>query len=250
VSSIGYFEGEFAHARELAVPSATMQLLVNLDHDLLSSDTGTVRHTGGAALQGPHARPAVIDPAQQRAILWVGFRLGGAYPFFSAPAEATRDQLVDLGELWGRGGAVLRERLLASSTPEEKLRTVEDVLLARAVRPLERDPAITLAAQALHCGATVTAVADRLGWTSKRLMRRFTEQIGLPPKRFARVRRFQRLLAAVGGRRDVDWARLAVEYGYHDQAHLIHDFRAFAGMTPTEYAPRSPGEHNHIPLEG
>ncbi|QSB16600.1 hypothetical protein JQS43_10165 [Natronosporangium hydrolyticum] len=48
----------------------------------------------------------------------------------------------------------------------------------------------------------------------------------------------------------VDWGRLAAEFGYHDQPHLIHEFRAFAGLRPTEYAPRSPDAANHIPVTG
>lgn len=252
VSSIGYLEGTFEHRRERSLPSGTMQLLVNLDADQLHSyddrDGDAVQCTGGAVLQGPSARPSVIDPAEQRSILWVGFRLGGAYPFFPAMAETT-DQLVDLGEFWGRDGAVLRERLLEARTPIEKLRTVEAVLLARAARPLERDPAIAYAARALHGGASVGEVSDRLGWTSKRLGRGFVAQVGLAPKRFARLRRFQRALhSAVTGDPGTDWSRVAADCGYHDQSHLIHEFREFAGMTPTGYAPRSLGELNHVPL--
>lgn len=76
----------------------------------------------------------------------------------------------------------------------------------------------------------------------------------MAPKRFARVRRFQRLLALAAGqaataaRGGGDWARLAAECGYHDQAHMIHDFRSFAGQSPSEYAPRSVAERNHVPF--
>jgi AraC-like DNA-binding protein len=252
VASIGYFEGRFPHARELALPSGAGQLLINLDRDELHSYAVTgpgAQCTGGAAFLGPSAAPAVIDPAEQRRIMWVAFRPGGSYPFFAPDASATRDLLVDLADLWGREGAVLRDRLLAADGSQARLRTLEDALVARAVRPLDRDPAVTSAAVALHRGCTVAEAADRLGWTPRRLARRFAEQIGLAPKRFARVRRFQRLLRAANrARAGHDWARLAAECGYHDQAHLIHDFHAFAATTPGGYAPRSPGEQNHLAL--
>ncbi len=94
-------------------------------------------------------------------------------------------------------------------------------------------------------------VADRLGRTPRRLSRDCAEQLGLTPKRYARVRRFQRLLRRVNtGRGAPDWAALAADCGYHDQAHLIHEFRALAGITPSAYAPRSPLERNHVPLAG
>ena len=104
------------------------------------------------------------------------------------------------------------------------------------------------AAAALHRGASVAAAADRVGWTPKRLGRAFAVRIGLSPKRFARVRRFQRLVRVASVDPAPDWARLAAEHGYHDQAHLIHEFRAHAARTPGAYRPRSPAEPNHVPV--
>ena len=249
VTSIGYQQADFPHAGERAVPTGGMQLLVNLRDDHLHTyDDGGVQRCSGAAVQGAWAGPSVIDPAEQRAVLWVAFRPGGAYPFFPAPADALRGQLAPLAELWGRDGAVLRERLLAAGSPEEMLRTVQQALVARAARPLEPDPAIAAATARLHRGRPVAEVADGLGWTPRGLFRRFTAQVGLSPKRFARVRRLQRLLRLAGPSGDRDWARFAAEAGYTDQAHMIHDFRAIAGMRPGEYAPRSPAELNHVPI--
>ncbi|MEU4645776.1 DUF6597 domain-containing transcriptional factor [Micromonospora sp. NPDC023814] len=57
-----------------------------------------------------------------------------------------------------------------------------------------------------------------------------------------------RLLGAVTGcGRVPDRARLAVEHGYHDQPHMIHDFQAFGGLSPTSYQPRSTDAQNHVP---
>jgi AraC-like DNA-binding protein len=248
ISSIGYLEGRFPHGRERVLPTGTAQLLVNLDRDALHSapDGLPPVRTGGAALQGPHTRSAVAETADQRAILWVEFRPGGAAPFFPGLADAC-DQLVPLDAVWGRRGATLRERLLAAGSPEAMREVVEDALLA-AAEPPRPDPALAVAVAALHRGATVAEAADRLGWTTKRLVRLFSAQVGLAPKRFARVRRFQRLLSAAAATRGGDWTRLAAECGYHDQAHMIHDFRSFAGQSPTEYAPRSAAEPNHVPF--
>lgn len=248
VASMGYLQGRFPHGRERVLPTGTAQLLVNLDRDALHSapDGLPPIHTGGAALQGPTARPAVVDTADQRSILWVEFRPGGAAPFFPGLAEA-RDKLVPLDAVWGRRGTALRDRLLAAGSPDEMVAVVEAALLAAAGPPLP-DPALAAAVAALHRGASVAEAADRLGWTTKTLVRRFSAGVGLAPKRFARVRRFQRLLSAAATRPGGEWARLAADCGYHDQAHMIHDFRALAGQSPTEYTPRSAGERNHVPF--
>ena len=251
VSSVGYAESSHSHARELALPSGTVQLLVNLDRDEMRTypvEGGPPVLVSGAAVHGPYSRPVLIDPADQRRVMWVAFRVGGAYPFVRAATADLRDAIVDLADLWGREGVLLRERLLAAPTPAARLDVLEAALVAAARGGLESDEAVVAAAAALHRGASVAAAADGVGWTPKRLGRAFAVRVGLPPKRFARVRRFQRLVRVASVDPAPDWARLAAEHGYHDQAHLIHEFRAHAARTPGEYRPRSPGEPNHVPV--
>ncbi|MFH9013319.1 helix-turn-helix domain-containing protein [Streptomyces sp. NPDC017943] len=256
IGAMGYAATRFAHTAELALPTGGAQLLVNLDRDALTSTPLRCarRSTPGAAVLGPFTGPAVIDPAQQAAVVWVAFRPAGPGPFLPVPVGEVRDELAGLGDLWGADGAVLRERLLeavAAGGPRAALRTLETVLLERARTPPAPDPAIRRVALLLDRGVPVAEVADRLGGTPRRLARRCAGELGVPPKRYARVRRFQRLLRRVNaGQPPPDWAALAVDCGYHDQAHLIHEFRAHAGITPGAYAPRSPREGNHVPLPG
>ena len=81
--------------------------------------------------------------------------------------------------------------------------------------------------------------------TPKRFIRHFEKVVGITPKRFARVRRFGRVLESVELGRPVRWSAVAASCGYFDQAHLIHDFQEFAGMNPTLYRPRAQGDRNH-----
>ena len=91
-------------------------------------------------------------------------------------------------------------------------------------------------------------MSDDLGLLPGTFTRRFRDRTGLTPKRFARVRRLQRVVAAVTPGRAADWAQLAADHGYCDQAHLIDDFRDIAGITPGSYRPRSAAERNHLPV--
>ncbi|MGH8931269.1 MAG: DUF6597 domain-containing transcriptional factor, partial [Egibacteraceae bacterium] len=161
VDVLWYVETRAPHGRQRVLPSGEMQLLVNLGKDELRSEHGaTMRRVSGAALQGACDEPVAIDTADLETIVGVAFRPGGAYAFFPAPASATRGDLVDLDALWGRPGALLRERLLEAATPAEKLLELETALLAQAIRPLSPDHARAFAVAALDRGVAVASVAD------------------------------------------------------------------------------------------
>jgi AraC-like DNA-binding protein len=252
VSSFSHHQGALPAGRDRVLPNGMMTLMVNLDQDEFRTyhgpGAGLVHRADGAVLSGPEARATVIDTEEQRWGVAVSFRAGGAAPFFPLPFGETRSQLVGLGELWGRDGAVLRERLLEAPSPRQRLAVLERVLLDHLVHALEPDPVITYAASALERGHRVRDVTEDLGLLPKRFTRRFRDQTGLTPKLFARVRRLQRLVAAVEPGRPADWAALAADHGYCDQAHLIDDFRDLTGVTPGAYRPRSAEERNHLPL--
>jgi transcriptional regulator GlxA family with amidase domain len=81
----------------------------------------------------------------------------------------------------------------------------------------------------------VSSLAQELGWSRKRIVARFREEIGLPPKATARLLRFDRARTLAEGAERRDWTRIAVECGYYDQSHLINDFGAFTGRTPATF---------------
>nr|WP_244962452.1 helix-turn-helix domain-containing protein [Oleiagrimonas soli] len=94
--------------------------------------------------------------------------------------------------------------------------------------------------------ARIGAIVRDSEVSQKRFGRLFREHLGLGPKRYVRLLRFRRLIDTAHVADDIDWAALAADCGFHDQPHLVREFRAFAGMTPSAYATRRGPHLNHV----
>ena len=257
VRAITYQAGEQPQASvEKILPGPGASLWINLNRDEFRSfsETGRVMRVPGAMLAGPTSRAAVIEFEQGRAHISVTFALGAAGCFFAPPLELTRDLQVPLGDVWGRPGTVLRERVLEAATPQDALGVVEGVLLEALCSlrdpflrdPFLRDPLVVAACGALSAGVPVGKVAAELGVLPRTLRRRFTAQVGLGPKRFAQVQRLQRVVRDLDGCASVDWAGVAARHGYADQPHLVEEFRQLVGVTPTGYLRSRVNGPNHL----
>ena len=237
---------------ERVLPNGAAQLIINLKEDRTRTydpESGAVTAACGAILSGVSTRYGIIDTAEQECVAGVCFRPGGTAPFFAIPAHLLCDSGVPLETACDRARAArLREQLLAAATPTAKLDALESAMLD-AWRESAVDPAIAFAlrtfAERPHA-AKIEAVAERIGLSPKRLVERFKAAVGLPPKRYCRILRFQRALASAERGREVDWTRIALDCGYFDQAHFIHDFRSFAGITPTGYDAGRTQFRNHV----
>ena len=95
---------------------------------------------------------------------------------------------------------------------------------------------------------TIASLTERIGLRPKRFIQLFTQQVGLTPKVYCRVQRFQRVIQSVQRQRRVDWADVAASCGYYDQAHFIHDFRSFSGLNPGAYMGQRGEWLNHVPM--
>jgi AraC-like DNA-binding protein len=213
-------------------------------------DDDLVERLPAAVLCGAYSRYFVIDTREQRANIGVAFRPGGTWPFFDPAGEELQNQHVGLRDLWGSAGATLRERVLAAPTPGAKLRLLEAELLARAIRPLERRAEIDFALERLTYAPqdySIATLSEHVGLSARRFTRLFTLEVGLTPKIYSRIQRFQRVLQALDGRGG-DWTELAQSCGYFDQSHLIHECRSMSGFTPTELAARRVDNSGHVTL--
>jgi AraC-like DNA-binding protein len=174
------------------------------------------------------------------------------------PADELRNRHVALEDLWGRSATnEVRERLLAARSLNERYRIVEDLLFRIAFKPLEslsQNGAVNYALERFIFASgmqKIAAVTDEIGLSQRRFIEVFKQKVGMTPKAFCRVMRFQQAIKKIArgpAANEIDWADLALDCGYFDQAHFVHDFRNFAGITPTEYAAGMNEHLNHVPI--
>jgi AraC-like DNA-binding protein len=228
------------HTRERLLPMGTMELVLDLAEE-----------TSGPWICGAQSESFEIDTSEPATIVGVHFKPGGAFPFLGLPAGELHNQRLTLDTLWGSTAGLLRERVLEVRGPAAKLRVLEQALLEQATCPLRRHPAVNLALKEFAAAGrtrTIAEVVEETGLSPRRFIALFRDEVGLTPKLYRRICRFQRILRRIQGSRRVDWAQVALDCGYYDQAHFIHDFRIFSGLNPTTYL-RVRGDHfNHVPL--
>jgi AraC-like DNA-binding protein len=254
VDLLWYWDGpRRPHSYERLLPDGSMELVVNLYDDEIRSydqrDFRTYQRLEPAVLVGPHSEYFVLDTTQQVRVLGVHFRPGGAFPFLRAPADELHGLHVSLADLWGGFARALRERLLSAPTVDAQFDLMEAALNARIARPLEHHRAVAFALREFQCGSqSVADVIEIAGISTRRFIELFKQQVGLAPKQYCRVQRFQRVIRGLPRGAAIDWADVALANGYFDQSHLINDFRAIAGMPPGEYAVRRTDHLNHVPM--
>lgn len=153
------------------------------------------------------------------------------------PMAELANRSVPLEDVLGGAGRELVARLADASGWEARFAMVDAALARRlhATAPLRGEVGWALARlQATGGGEPIGRLSRELGWSPRRLIRRFRDELGLPPKLVARILRFERLHALVRAETGVDWARAAAACGYFDQAHMAREVRDLAGLTPTQ----------------
>ncbi len=236
------------HAFDRVLPACREELIINLTDGELRCyhDDGRPHgRTSGPLFSGLHHGGYVIDTRQQSAIMGVHFKPGGAWRLLGIPAHELSDARLDFHTLIGGDAHRLMDRLLRAKSAWEKLRLVDAALCQRRLRAIH--PAVAWAAEQMRrypATARVAPLAEEAGLSQRRLGELFTSQVGVNPKGFARLRRFQSALGRIHAAAQPDWCDLAARSGYADQAHLIREFRAFSGLTPAAYhGQRGPAPH-------
>jgi AraC-like DNA-binding protein len=252
-----YDELQADHDREHVLPDGAFDLIINLEdrpRKLFDRENaGRFNSFKRGWLSGGHAEFLIIDVLAGSTMIGAHFKPGGAARFLGLPAGELGRQVVEVDAVWGASIWEWRDRLLEAAGPQAKFGVFEQMLLHRlstagakaggnrgvtwAIGQFMREPHLQ----------NIAAVSHNLGVSHKQFIEQFRREVGLTPKLFCRIRRFQEVLGRIHSQKAVHWADVACSCGYFDQAHFVNDFLAFAGLNPTAYLDRRlEGDWNFI----
>jgi AraC-like DNA-binding protein len=195
---------------------------------------GTWRLQPHLLLIGQMERRVDVKPGGPIHTVGIHFRPAGAAAFVPGELGRFRNRIVPLAPALGEDLAPFVARLRRAKNAERSTDLLEGFLRARR---RDGDPAMATAAARLADGAgplDLGGLARRFRISDRQFRRRFEAAVGLGPKRFARLVRFQRVFDQERAHDARAWSRVALDCGYYDQAHFNRDFRAFSGVRPRD----------------
>ena len=240
VDRVWDFDGMAAHPQERVFPNGHLELIVQFDDRYLDVTTAGTVPTPAACVTGIFSRSAVVQaPRRPCRVLGVRLRPAGAWALLAHPLCQLAELTADLGDLLGRAGDELAERCHDAGSGIERVRRAVAWLGRQLRRPAGRgvDPAAHWVARRIaDTGGSrpIAALRAETGLTDARLISLFRQQVGVTPKRLARIHRFDRALSMIS-REGGTLAGVAQRAGYFDQPHMNAEFREMAGLTPGEF---------------
>jgi AraC-like DNA-binding protein len=251
--------GEATHRRERVLPSGCVQVILNLARDFLldcPEGEGNLRMPPSLVV-GARSVYEIVDSSDMADLIGIVFEPGGFAPFARDAVDLFSNRSVSLEDAWGLQARSLRDRLRELCTPQARLRFLENFLTDHFAPRLTRhgpwrSGEVKLALQTFDHSpgiATVREMAKQTGRSERRFSQIFRQEVGLSPKTWCRVQRFQRAVRLLHAGSDVRWAELALDCGFYDQSHFANEFRAFSGIDATTYSARRTQWANHVAAE-
>ncbi len=244
------------HRYERVLPNGHPQIVISLARDYLTDanhPADPLQHSPPAILLGIYSRHQQIDAIDLSELIGILFHPGGTVAFFPDNTDLFTNCETSLNDLWGRAATNLRNDLREAPTPARKFDLLDFALRYRLTesKTQRRSPTIDYILTKLHQSPGTTTIATftrDIGISPRRLSQIFREQVGVSPKLYCRIRRFQQAVQQIHRGDDIHWAELALTCGYYDQSHFTNDFHAFSGLSPTSYSSATRPWANHIPL--
>ena len=223
---------------EHILPSGRVHLVIAL-HEAAYS--GRLAHGSApyrwreGVVHGPQWRYYLSHRKPPGTVVGVSFRPGCAGALLGVPAGELADRHVPLLDALGGRGRILRERLLCAPRPPAVFRVLGESLMARLHAPLLMHPAVAHSLDFAWGSRPMASIRHESGYSARHFIELFSTAVGITPKHYGRIQRFNRAVRMLAHDAYLDRAALALDAGYSDQAHFSREFREFAGVTSMHY---------------
>ena len=237
-SIVGYRENGAALVDALEMAPLVIPLIISFGDpfEIALGRRPTSNDRYGSFTSGLYPGFVSINSTGRAECIQIDFTPRGAFHFFGMPLSEIAERRVTLDELGDRKIGDLRAALSADESWQHRFERAEAFLRDRFTAVESQTGPVDWAFQTIVAGNGQIRIADvarDIGWSRKHLLQRFRQQIGIGPKAVSRMVRFNHAVGLARQRQADGWAGIAVECGYADQAHMVREFRAFAGSTPS-----------------
>jgi AraC-like DNA-binding protein len=259
IDTFVYYDGlDPVHQMDRFLPDGNTELIINLTeqpqyiyHNETLEEMQTCRQ---AWVSGVRTQPITIPSGKGSRMFIVAFKKGRAHPFYPLPMNELTDFVVEADLVFGRSILNLREQLLTALSVDEMFYLVEKFLLGQARNLFSSDGASRCVEYAVSRIISrpnrlgFQQLSGEIGYSQKHFISLFHRQVGVAPKQYLKIIRFQKAILEIEKDTSIHWNDLALLNGFYDQAHFNNEFKAFSGFTPGEYMKRKSSLLNYIPV--
>jgi AraC-like DNA-binding protein len=250
---VGWWEHRTTPLYRRELPTEEVPLIINFGDPIRLFDVADRSRSTelGTFAVGAYDSHVVVEANGSQGGIQVDFTILGMRLFLNRPLADLTNRGVALEEVFGPAAHRLTMELHDAGTWDARFDLLDGEIGARVAAARQPGSEVLCAWHRIIESSGLVSMgelAGEIGWSQKHLISRFKEHIGLAPKTFARVMRFGQAIARLRRRRHASLTELALDCGYYDQSHFDRDFRAFAGVTPTELL-RTLGPHGGFSSE-
>lgn len=253
-----YFEGiQHAHNVDRLLPNGETEILISFhDTPQYIYDNTTLKEVQACNhvwAAGIRTEPITIPAGSMASMMVVSFKKGMSYPFFPFPINEIADHVLDADLIWGDEFGLIREEMLETSDVDRRFAIIETYLLDKFASRLVVDDCVAFAVGEMSRNPdrqSIARMSARIGYSQKHFISLFKQRVGLTPKGYLKIMRFQKSITTIEQmpHADIDWPAVAYDCGFFDQSHFINDFRVFSGFTPEEYLAKKSDYLNYVPV--
>ncbi|MDB5230809.1 MAG: hypothetical protein JWN76_1614 [Chitinophagaceae bacterium] len=243
------------HAINRFLPDGNTEIIIDLTgtpkfiYDNVSLQT--IQECKKVWISGFRKKFITIPSGRDMEMFIINFKKGMVYPFLGIPLSEITDRVVDGDLILNPMFAELRNQLHECASADTMFHVAETKLL-KNFPGITGNPVVQYAVRRIMAVPEMTSikeVAEKTGYSSKHLIHLFEQQVGTSPKIFLRIIRFQKAISEINCKKEINFARLAIDCGYYDQSHFILDFKSFSGFTPLDYMKRKNDQMNYVPIQ-